>query len=428
MPETFLLRTFGCKTNQYESQALRESLLGAGYVEAAPGASADIVLINSCAVTARAGASCRRAIHQARRAHPAARIVLLGCAVDTNEPWIPELDAIDLSLPNPDKGELVARLRGLAPPPAPANPWALRIHGFDGHSRGFVKIQDGCDAFCAYCIIPKARGVPRSRPRDAILEECRALVGTGHVELVLTGINIGLYSDTDGTRLPGLVRAIAQVPGLARLRLGSVEPNWVDADLLQAMAAHPVVCPHLHIPLQAGSDAVLRRMNRVYSTDDFRRLVDVTRHHLPHPGLTTDVIVGFPGETDAAFHETRAFCREIGFSRMHVFPFSKRTGTAAAGMGGMLPERVLTERRDALLQEAEELAAAAARSRVGCRESILPETHADGMLEGYTARYMPARVAGVPEERGTPIRLTVTSSDGATLLGERKAHSSRAES
>lgn len=427
MPETFLLRTFGCKTNQYESQALRESLLAAGYVEASPGGAADIVLVNSCSVTARAGASCRRAIHQARRDHPVARIVLLGCAVDTDEPWIPELDTIDLLLPNDAKGELPARLRGLAPPPAPPDPWTMRIHKFDGHSRGFVKIQDGCDAFCAYCIIPKARGIPRSRPRGAIVEECRALVAAGHLELVLTGINIGLYRDTDGMRLPGLVRALGEVPGLARLRLGSVEPNWVDAELLEAMAACPAVCPHLHIPLQAGSDAVLRRMNRVYTTEDFRRVVDAARRYLPHPGLTTDVIVGFPGETDAEFEETRAFCREIGFSRMHVFPFSVRAGTVAADMPGMLPERVLTERRDALLREAEEMAAVVARSRLGCRETVLPESHSAGMREGYTGRYMPVRVAGVDEGSVAPIDVTVTGCEGGVLLAERVADSQHAE-
>lgn len=419
MPETFLLRTFGCKTNQYESQAIRESLLAAGYVEASPDGAADIVLLNSCAVTARASASCRRALHQIRRAHPAARLVLLGCAVDTAEAWIPEFDAHLLCLPNDRKGELAARLRGVPSPPTPADPWASGIHGFDGHSRGFVKIQDGCNACCAYCIIPKARGVPRSRPRAAILEECRALVETGHVELVLTGINIGLYHDTDGTRLPGLVQALAGVPGLARLRLGSVEPNWVDAHLLEVMAAHPVVCPHLHLPLQAGSDPVLRRMNRVYTTDRFRRLVEEARRYLDHPGLTTDVIVGFPGETEAEFAQTRAFCRAMGFSRMHVFPFSVRAGTKAAAMGGRLPERVLTARRDALLRDAEALTCDAARARIGAEETVLPERLSGGMLEGYSSRYMPVRVAGSATERGVPLPVRVTSSDGDTLLAER---------
>ncbi|MBP5233463.1 MAG: MiaB/RimO family radical SAM methylthiotransferase, partial [Planctomycetes bacterium] len=330
----FALRTFGCKTNQYEAEAIREQLLAGGHREVAEVAAAEVLIVNTCTVTGRADATWRNAVARARRENPGVRVVLTGCAVDVN-PRAREEFQVEAVFRNQDKGLVASYFAAEAGAPLPASGgagenaggahdnFALAIGRFAGHSRAFLKIQDGCDNRCSYCVIPFARGAGRSRPQAAVLAEAARLVAAGYQEIVLTGINIGAYHDGD-LALAGLVRRLAALPGVGRLRLGSVEPQEVTGELIAAMAECPNVCPHLHLPLQSGSEGVLRRMNRKYGLSEFMAALGRLRAALPRPAVTTDLIVGFPGETAAEAAETLATVRAAGFARAHVFLFSPR--------------------------------------------------------------------------------------------------------
>ncbi|MCD8351351.1 MAG: tRNA (N(6)-L-threonylcarbamoyladenosine(37)-C(2))-methylthiotransferase MtaB [Planctomycetaceae bacterium] len=412
----YLLQTFGCKSNQYESQAIRESLNAAGHDEAATADEACLLIINTCGVTGRAGASCRNAIRKMVRLNPGLRVVVTGCGVDLKEEW-PDLPIPPLLVPNAKKhaiAKLLADLDGNPVEAEPADRFALGITEFQGHTRAFIKIQDGCDNFCTYCAVPYARGVPESRPLSAILDEARRLLASGHRELVLTGINIGAY-DRDGLRLADVADSLAALPGLERLRLGSVEPPHLDERLVAVMAANPSICPHVHLPLQSGDDAILAAMGRRYDTGGFMRCVELLRRQLDNPAITTDIIVGFPGEDDTAAAATRDLCREAGFSRMHVFLFSPRQGTPAASLRQTCTNRTIEERKSALITVGHELAARYAASCVGMRERIIMEKSGTGLSD----RYVATTLDGDPAEPGAVVRVAITGSDVAGLIATR---------
>ncbi|MCD7895674.1 MAG: radical SAM protein, partial [Planctomycetaceae bacterium] len=333
----YYMETFGCKSNQYESAAIRELLNNAGHTEQDCAAAADVYIANTCGVTGRAGASCRNAIRRSLRENPSLRVVITGCGVDLGETFpelpsgkpllvpngkkhaIAEIVATAVTTPtsatNPEAdvnahvnahadanatGATTAKTRvETAIENAPVDRFRLGISVFPGHTRAFLKVQDGCDNFCTYCAIPYARGIPESRPADDVLAEASRLVGNGHKEIVLTGINIGAYR-YDGISLAGLVARLARTPGLGRLRLGSVEPPYLDDELVRVMANEEAVCPHIHLPLQSGDDAVLARMGRRYDTAEFMDKVNLLHSRLDRPAVTTDIIVGFPGEDAAA--------------------------------------------------------------------------------------------------------------------------------
>ncbi|MCD8139652.1 MAG: tRNA (N(6)-L-threonylcarbamoyladenosine(37)-C(2))-methylthiotransferase MtaB [Planctomycetaceae bacterium] len=410
------MQTFGCKSNQYESQAIRESLHAAGHVEAVTADEAAVIIVNTCGVTGRAGASCRNAIRKTVRANPGLRVVVTGCGVDLREEW-PHLPVPPVLVPNAKKHSIARLLADLDAVPVEAEPadrFALGITAFAGHTRAFIKIQDGCDNFCTYCAVPYARGVPESRPLPAILDEARRLLANGHRELVLTGINIGAY-DSDGLRLADVAARLAVLPGLERLRLGSVEPPHLDERLVGVMAAHPAICPHVHLPLQSGDDAILAAMGRRYDAAGFMRCVELLRRELVNPAVTTDVIVGFPGEDDAAARATADLCRRAGFSRMHVFLFSPRKGTPAASLRQTCPDRVIEERKSALIAVGHDLAARYAASCVGMRERILMEKSGTGL----TDRYVSTTLQGDPADPGDVVAITVTAAEGAGLTAVR---------
>ncbi len=410
----FHLRTFGCKTNQYESQGIREAFLRADLEETDAAAAADIVVVNTCSVTRRADASCRGALRQIRRANPDARLIVTGCAVDLKRDWLREIDA--LLVGNDDKHTLVTRALERTVTAAPAR-FGFRLDGFQGHTRAFVKIQDGCANRCAYCTIPDARGAPVSRPLDEIISETVNLVAHGVPELVLTGINIGAYRGIRGETLAAVIRALACVSGLQRLRLGSVEPDAVTDDLLEAMATSPTVAPHLHIPLQAGDDTVLAEMNRRYTADEYLACIDRARAALDDPGITTDVIVGFPTEDETGFANTMRTCARARFSRMHIFLFSSRPDTPAAELPQAVRDKMVHARKKRLSALADEMAAAFAADGIGKTEWLLPETCDNDLLEGYTGRYLRAEAPGAPAHLGRLVPIAVTGSDGALQRG-----------
>ncbi|MFP4056989.1 MAG: tRNA (N(6)-L-threonylcarbamoyladenosine(37)-C(2))-methylthiotransferase MtaB [Candidatus Brocadiia bacterium] len=385
--------TLGCKVNQYDTQAIREALARRGYREVGADQAADLYVVNTCCVTRRSHRRGLREIRRLARRHPAATLVVTGCSVDAGEDELAAIAGVDRLAPNAQKPMLAALVAGdggdVAAPP---DRWP-GIAAFAGHSRAFVKVQDGCESFCSYCIVPRVRGPVRSRPPGEVEEEVGRLVDAGYLEVVLTGIHLGFYGRDSGGRwgLVPLVARVAETPGLRRLRLSSIEIGEVSDELLALMARSPVVCPHLHIPLQSGDDRVLEAMNRRYTARQYLARLDAVRRRLDEPALTTDILVGFPGETEAEFRRTVEVARRAAFSRLHVFPYSDREGTAAFAMGHKVPPAAIDARRREMLGVAAELGTAYHRRFVGRVVEPLVESRRDrrtGLLCGYTPRYV----------------------------------------
>ncbi|MCH2596094.1 MAG: tRNA (N(6)-L-threonylcarbamoyladenosine(37)-C(2))-methylthiotransferase MtaB [Pirellulales bacterium] len=334
--------TLGCKVNQYETEYIREGLLGIGYKDAQEAQEADLCIVNTCTVTNEGDSKSRQIIRRLPRDNPASKLVVMGWSATR----APEEVAV---LPNvtevmTDKRELPDLLGRFGVTDVPTG-----ISGFGRRHRAYVKVQDGCLLRCSFCIIPHVRPKLTSRPLDHILEEVRRLCDNGYREVVLTGIHLGHYGvdwnrnlpKSEWTRLSHLVRAIAELPGDFRIRLSSIEATEVTRELINVMQEYrEKVCPHLHISMQSGSDSVLQRMRRRWGSRRFLDRCQLLKESLDLPAITTDIIVGFPGETDQEFSETCAVAREVGFSKIHVFPFSARRGTPAADMRGQLPKRI----------------------------------------------------------------------------------------
>jgi len=414
--------TFGCKVNQYDSQAMRETLAQLGCAEVT--AEADLYVVNTCCVTRESHRKGLQAIRRIARAHPAACIIVTGCSAETHAEMLRDLPGVLCVVGNEGKARLAEILaeHGLGPRPAGAAEWPT-ITRFAGHTRAFVKVEDGCNDFCSYCIVPHVRGRVRSRPPDDVAAEVARLVANGYLEVVLTGIHLGAYGlDWGGEpALASLVRRVLATPGLRRLRLSSLELREVSDELLELVAAAPVLCPHLHLPLQSGDDEVLRAMNRRYTAADFLRRLDAVRARIAEPAITTDVIVGFPGETDEQFRRTLALCRQAAFSRLHVFPYSDRPGTAAATMPGKLPPDVLRARREEMKALAADLMAAYHRRFVGRAVEPLVETERDprsGLLVGYTEHYVRTLFPGPDDLRGTMATVHVTAASAAAVRAQ----------
>lgn len=417
MPElTFFLQTFGCKSNQYESQAIREDLLALGFIETADPAAADCAVVNTCGVTGRAGASCRNAIRKIRRANPFVRLIVTGCAVDLGLPMPDLSEPKPVYVPNAKKYILAQLTKEPAASfdldAAPPDRFAQAISSFHGHTRAFLKVQDGCDNFCSYCAVPFARGGPVSRAPEEVLAEARRLTGHGHKEIVLTGINIGAYSHS-GLELGDLAEALAETPGLERLRLGSVEPPYVNERLVKAMASSTVICPHVHLPLQAGDDAVLAAMGRRYTRSEFLEKAAMLKEGLHLPALTTDVIVGFPVESEEAVDASREVCEAVGFSRLHVFLFSARPGTKAEEMRRTATDADIERRKKMLMDAGRRLAENYAQACVGMDERVLVEKSGAGLSDRYLRVMLPEILPS-----GSLRRVRATRATGVDLHGE----------
>jgi threonylcarbamoyladenosine tRNA methylthiotransferase MtaB len=373
--------TFGCKANQYDTQVLREALARRGWAEQK--ADSELVVINTCTVTHAAGRKARQLIRRIARENPNARIAVTGCLAESEPELLRELPAVEWVFGNGEAKRPTNFLRNLG---EEVDPEELGIPAgiteFAGHTRAFVKIQDGCDLACAYCIIPKVRGKSRSRTIPELQAELTRLVSAGHVEVVLCGIHIGHWGRDLGLELADLLRALVQAeptgadgsPLDFRLRLSSIEATEVTPDLVALFADHPErIAQHIHMPMQSGDDGVLKAMNRWYDAATYLRACDTIRAALDRPAFTADVIVGFPGEDDAAFLRTLATVRAAGFSRIHVFPFSARPGTAAAELSGAPRPEAVRERRATLSETASELGAAFRNSLDGATDTVVLE-------------------------------------------------------
>ncbi len=433
---TFAVQTLGCKANQYDTHLLRTDLIGRGLLEVEFGPGADAYVVNTCSVTQVAGQKSRKYIAGLARENPDAVIVVTGCYADTDYDELVRMAGVDRVFKNADKrfigrfvSEAVARGREAVRHEVEAHESCLepalpaRVVDFGGQTRPFVKIQDGCDLLCTYCIIPTTRGGLASRPIDHVVEECGELAAAGHKEIVLTGIHLGGYGHDLGRPelLVLLVDRLLELPGLERLRLSSIEVQEVK-DALIERAAHPRFCPHFHIPLQSGSDAVLKRMGRRYRSADYLATIDRIRSRIPDVAFNTDVIVGFPGETEADLESTCSLARTVGFSRMHLFPYSDRPGTPSVRLPDKVDPATLGRRKRRLGELADELSLACHARLVGRTVRVLVENRRDpetGLLAGYTDEYVKALLDGPDDLRNELVEVEVDRAGAEHVLGHR---------
>lgn len=399
MPATLKTVTIGCKVNQYETELVREGLARIGYRDAAEGQTADLCVVNTCTVTTEGDSKSRTAIRRLARDNPQARIVVMGCYATRAPEELARLpNVVEVLTDKREIPDLLGRFGVLDVPTG--------ISRFANHHRAYVKVQDGCLLRCSYCIIPYVRPNVHSRPLAHILEEVRRLVDNGYREIVLTGVHLGHYGvegnwnkpKGEWLRLSTLVRSIAELPGEFRVRLSSIEATEVTRELIAVMAEYPErVAPHLHICLQSGSDAILRRMRRRWGSRMFIDRCQMVREALDNPAITTDIIVGFPGETEADFEATCRVARDCGFSKIHVFPFSPRKGTPAASMPDMVHPTVKSDRCRRLEELEGELRAEYFQTLIGRRLTVLIEGRSEatsGAWAGTSCRYATVEISG----------------------------------
>lgn len=400
--------TLGCKTNQYDTEAMRELFKRSGHEIVEFEDKADVYIINTCTVTGESDRKSRQMAGRAKRTNPLAVVGLVGCLPQRNAEDALRLEGVDFVAGTGRRGEIVAlaeaRMLGQGRKNAVLELEGLPfeemdVAAYEGRTRAYMKIQEGCRNFCTYCIIPTARGPLRSRPLDSIQKEARNLVGAGYEEIVLTGIHIASYGKESGGSLLDAIRAVAN-SGIARIRLGSLEPGILDDKFCGEIAKIPAVCPHFHVSLQSGSDAVLRDMGRRYQTGLYRENIARVRRYYDCCGITTDVMVGFPGETREEFSQSLNFVREMGFSKIHVFAYSPRQGTPAATYEGQVSRREKAWRSGQMQRLGAELERAYAKGAVDQMREVLIETDGDNCAEGYTQDYMRVRIPGAAGRRG----------------------------
>lgn len=424
------LHNLGCKVNAYEMDFMQQMLQEKGYKIVPFDEAADIYIVNTCTVTNIADRKSRQMLHRAKKQNPDAVVVAVGCYVQTGAESVEKDAAVDLAIGNNRKKDLVeiledyfvkrqeqAALSGGAG--EAAFPAALDLIDIDcapyeemtlkktaEHTRAYIKIQDGCNQFCSYCIIPYARGRVRSRKEEDVLKEVRGMAQAGYREIVLTGIHISSYGiDRGGSELLPLLEKLSVIEGIERIRLGSLEPGIVTEEFARRIAAMKKVCPHFHLSLQSGSDTVLRRMNRRYDTAAYYRAVEQLRTNYTSPAITTDVIVGFPGETEEEFRQTEAFLRRVGFYEMHIFKYSRRHGTRAAEMEGQLTEAGKAERSDRLMKLEREMSRAYRESFVGKTQEVLFEEMLEKDGKTYWIGHTPNYIRAAKEaEQGEDLR------------------------
>jgi len=420
--------TFGCRANQYESDLMRALLEPTC---ALVDRDADVWILNACTVTGLAERKARQVARRIRRQRPGARIIVIGCLADAVAQGTTQFSDADLLAGNAWKArvarvveEALAGTRGLLPPEEPLPLDTERSPGPPNRIRAFLRIQDGCARACTYCRATQVRGESRCKSIPNLLDEARGLVRAGFPEIVLTGIDLAQYKPPQGT-LADLVRELLSIDALVRLRIASINPSGITEDLLSTLAGDERACPHLHVPLQSGDDAVLRRMARGYTVKDVLDRIALARRELPDPTFGTDIIVGFPGEDDAAFENTCQVIDSVGFSNLHAFRFSPRTGTEAATFDGKVSGAVKRERADAIAARWRSALAPILDKRIGTTQHVLVEERRAGVWRGYTRDYIHVRFTSSEEIRiGSirPVRVTGAKTEYIEGYDERRAN------
>jgi threonylcarbamoyladenosine tRNA methylthiotransferase MtaB len=415
----FKIVSLGCRTNQYESQAYHDQLVALGYSAAQENENAEICIVNTCTVTESADSSSRHAIRQLARENEGAKLLVTGCFAERQSQAVAGLEGVTHVIPNREKEQLLAAIFPEEDLPE------FSIKHFEAHTRAFVKVQDGCNSFCTYCIIPYVRGRSRSRTVKEILQEVEGLIANGYKEVVLTGINIG---DFDGAveeeeppvRLAELVRLVDKVPGLERLRISSIDPDEVDDDLADAVLNGAKTCPSMHVVLQSGSNVILKRMNRKYTRQVFFQTIDRLRTANPDFTFTTDIIVGFPGETETDFADTLDVMRQVKFAKVHMFPYSDRPRTRSVLMPNKVPQEVIKERKQAVLRLSEQMSFELRNTYLNRKMWVLTESQdEDGLDEiaGHTANFLPVRVQGKSIGQNQLVQVELTANTPSGLIG-----------
>ena len=406
------LHNLGCKVNAYETEAMQELLEQAGYEIVPFKKKADVYIINTCTVTNMADRKSRQMLHRARKMNPEAVVAACGCYVQ--EKPDEAADCVDIVIGNNRKKEIVRILEEYensrdGEKKRPGEPLKdlvdightkeyeeLSLSRTAEHTRAYIKVQDGCNQFCSYCIIPYARGRVRSRSKDHVLEEVQALAGAGYQEVVLTGIHLSSYGIDNGEDLLSLILAVHEVEGIRRIRLGSLEPRIITEEFVRTISGLPKMCPHFHLSLQSGCTETLKRMNRRYTAEEYFEKCELLRKYFHEPALTTDVIVGFPGETQEEFEASRAFVDKVDFYETHVFKYSRREGTKAAVMPDQVPEPVKAERSAILLELSKKKQKAYEERLLGTTQEVLieEEIERDGEIwqVGHTREYVKAGI------------------------------------
>ncbi len=420
--------TLGCKVNQYETEVLREGFKSAGHTLVGLGGEADAVIINSCTVTAESDRKCRQALRRIRRNHPNSVIALTGCMVQAKTQEIKDLAEVDIIVGNTDMNRIIdlteeffkkrQKIHSVTPHLKGEAFNTPSISDFEERTRAYMKIEDGCDRFCSYCIIPFARGFVRSKPLEAIKKEAEALAQNGYIEAVLVGINLSSYGKGEGFNLDDAVSKVCSVEGIKRVRLGSIEPDLITDDMLKKLRAEEKFCPQFHLSLQSGCDETLKRMNRHYDTAFYRDLISRIRKIFPDSAITTDIMVGFAGENEEEFQKSLEFVKEIGFAKAHVFSYSRRKGTIAEKMPNQVSNSEKARRSSLMIKTAAESEEAFLKGLEGKTVPVLFETEKDGYFEGYTPNYSRVLVKTEQSLSGKILNVRLIKAFTDHILGE----------
>ncbi|WP_069649307.1 tRNA (N(6)-L-threonylcarbamoyladenosine(37)-C(2))-methylthiotransferase MtaB [Caloranaerobacter ferrireducens] len=430
--KTVAFYTLGCKVNQYETEAMAELFQKNGYTVVNAEDKADVYVINTCTVTNLGDRKSRQFIRRAKRINREAVVAVVGCYVQVSPDEVFKIEDVDLVIGTSDKNKIVKlceevkeknkRMKIVEDIMKVREFEEMSIDEVKGKTRAFIKIQEGCNQYCSYCIIPYARGPVRSRNLGNIIKEVEKLSRRGFKEIVLTGIHVASYGkDLGDMRLIDVIEAIHDINGIERIRLSSLEPTIITEDFMNRLSKLPKVCDHFHLSLQSGSNTVLKRMNRKYTTEEYLSIVKLIRKYMPDVGLTTDIIVGFPGETDEEFEETYNFVKEVGFSRIHVFKYSPREGTPAAKFKNQVDGTVKTERSRKLIELGEKLNKTFNERFVGKIMDVLFEEEVKGqpgLMEGYTTNYIRVEAKGDISIEGKILPVKMNRISGENLIGE----------
>ena len=423
----------GCKVNQYESEAIAELFAEKGYDIVGIDEAADVYVINTCTVTNFGDKKSRQLIRKVKRQNENAIVAVVGCYAQTAPRELMKVEGVNLVIGTKDRAQIVEMVENYKAENGVENHVSdimkervfepLSIQKLANRTRAYLKIQDGCSQYCSYCIIPYARGPIRSRDPQDVLAEVKRLAENGFKEVVLTGIHVASYGkDRHDTSLLEILRQVHEVEGIERIRFSSIEPNVVTEEFARAMAELPKVCDHFHLSLQSGCDKTLKEMNRKYDTEKYRQAAATLRKYLPEVALTTDIIVGFPGETEEDFQASYAFAREIGFAKIHVFPYSPKKGTPAAARKDQLLNGVKSERSHKLMELSDKMADAFIQAYVGREVEVLYERAiGEGLYEGHTTNYIKVKATSEKDLTNQIVKTRITKAEMEELFGEAQA-------
>jgi len=426
----FNIITLGCKVNQYESEAMSEFLIQNGFLKSDSAGKADITIINTCTVTAVSDAKNRKIIRKTRRNNPDGIIVLTGCMPQAFPDRTEDFAECDIILGNKRRKDLIPSIETFLKNHQQiikiekhdnknAEYEDITVNDFSGHTRAFVKIEDGCNRFCTYCIIPYSRGRVRSKKLEKLKTEVEILAEKGYKEIVLVGINLSAYGENTEYNLADAVETVCAVDGIENVRLGSFEPEMMYDELVKRFAAQPKFCPQFHLSLQSGANATLKRMHRQYTKEEYMEIVNTLRKYFDNPSITTDVMVGFAGETDEEFAESLEFVKSVGFAKVHVFPYSRRKGSKADTFDNHIDNATKEKRSKIMIAETEQSRIEFMNSQIGRTEPVLVERlRQGGYYEGYTKNYTPVHIYSDENLTNKIVNVKITEVKDDFCLGE----------